>query len=152
MHKFLTITLLFTCLPLMAKWGFHKQYDSTSIYKAPLGSRLVVESKMTATKDKKFSKSFLKGVEEKKAKMLAIIGVTNWQVSERDIKNHKDFVELTFSGSYLNRKGEQVFFHENHFYKNKSKIQFRVTNKDLNKLKKDLKNNSIEEVKKRHDL
>ena len=153
MKVFLKILILScTISSSFASWKFHNQYDKTFIYKAPLGSRLVVEGKMTATKKKKFTKKFLIEIEKKKEKMLAIIGVTNWQVSKRNIIRHKDYVELNFSGSYRNRKGENIFFVENHYYKPRSKIQFLITNSNKEKLEKDLKENSFEKIKKAHEL
>jgi hypothetical protein len=135
-----------------ANWTFSKKYDTTSIYKGAQGSRLVVESKMTVTKDKKFTESFLKGVESKKARMLKFIGVTQWNVTKRNIKTINGQVELFFSGSYRNRKGERIYFHENHFYKSKSKIQFLITNKNLKKLNLDMSGDSYSKIKKEHDL
>ncbi len=83
-----------------AGWRFHKQYDQTSIYHGPQGSRLVVEKQRTAPKEKVFNKKLLSQLEKKKARLLKLTGVKDWQVEERKIDKIK--------GTRLNRVEETV--------------------------------------------
>lgn len=159
MVKLLLSLVLFGISSLAcAKWEFHRQYDKTSIFKAPKGSRLVVEFMPTAEnkdKVKDFNLEFLKGLEEKKAQILSMIGVKEWQVTSRNIKKiaaKENFegkgpiTELTFSGSYIDRKGQKIFFHESHRYSATTRLQLLVTNKEEIDLKTDLKKNPFTEV------
>lgn len=159
MLKTLVTFALLGLSPLVfSKWEFHRQYDKTSIFKAPKGSRLTVEFMPTAEdkdKTKDFNLNFLKGLEEKKAKILSMIGVKEWQVTDRKINRIKEdkknegngpITELIFSGSYIDRKGQKIFFHENHRYSANSRLQILVTNKKEKNLKSDLKKNPFTEV------
>lgn len=159
MKSFVFIILLFSILvPAQAKWVFHKQYDRTSIFKAPLGSRLVVDFSQTAvdeTKKEKFNIKFLKGLEKKKAHLLTMTGVKDWQVTGRKINQLKAgnqaITELVFSGSYINRKGIKIYFLENHRYSPSSRLQILVTNKNQEKLKSDINKNSFQEIIRKYE-
>lgn len=163
MLKTLVTFVLLALSPLVfSKWEFHRQYDKTSIFKAPKGSRLVIEFMPTLEnkdKVKDFNLNFLKGLEKKKAKILSTIGVKKWQVTSRKInklpedKSHDErgaITELIFSGSYIDRKGQKIFFHENHRYSATTRLQILVTNKVEKNLKIDLKRNPFSEVLKKY--
>lgn len=147
-----SLCLFFAMASIYADWEFHKQYGQTSIYKSPQGSRLVLEGKKTKLKkEKKFNKQLLDELQASKKKLLNLVGVEDWQVTERKIKKEKVLTELNFSGNYLNRKGERVYFHEKHIYRKAFKLQLLLTNSDQGKLKRDVEGEELAKVWRKYD-
>lgn len=59
---------------------------------------------------------FFKAFEEKKKKMLSIIGIVDWKVTKHSWIKFKNYNQLEITGSYTDSKKQDISFTEQHLY------------------------------------
>ena len=147
LKSFLIIIVMLSSASAFASWSLKKKYGDMIIYSSPNSTQLTLNYGTTAPKEKKFSKDLLSKLEKEKRELLAIIGITDWEVIKSDVKKEKKNTIVTIEGSYLNSSGKMTYFVEYHFYASTKKLQILLTNGSLKKLKKDAKESNILEFR-----
>ena len=85
--------LLFFSMPLIcqANWNLKTEYEDTSIYVSPDNTRLTLNFKSTQVPidPEKIDSSLIQKTAKAKKRMLAIIGITNWTVTQSKFRRER---------------------------------------------------------------
>ena len=127
---FLAITFTFNISlraePLENPWRMVRQTDDVWVWKLE-GTRDVIGTFQTKRRTSNInwenvkSKSFFEKLTQEKQKMLSMIGISHWTVTNSRWVKKKDHYELQLRGSYQNAQNKEIRFHEIHlFYEDKT--------------------------------
>ena len=135
-----------------ASWDLKKSYGNVSIFVSKNSTRLTLKFKKTKSKEKKITDTLLKELELAKKKMLTLIGVTNWTITDRKVELIKNIINVKLIGSYQDREGEKIYFAEYHFYSFSKNLQLLLTNKDIKLLAIDAKAERLKQFRDKYEI
>ncbi|MDE0152046.1 MAG: hypothetical protein OXK80_06105 [Bdellovibrionales bacterium] len=124
-------------------WNPHRSYGGVIIYISPNNTRLTLKNKNSNNipPDNMVEKTL-----EEKKKMLSLIGIEDWTVTNSEFKKENENTNLSINGHYTDSKGRKVHFAEKHFYSRRQSLQILMTHFDPDKLDEDLNMPALESL------
>lgn len=133
-HLLLLITLFSpeVVLGLEGPWSLVQDGDRIKVWLHTTNSNVTLTVQTEAlSKPVDWTKTtkaqLFQSLEDKKRKLLFLMGIRDWKAEKYNLKKSGEAQELSVSGTYVNSTGEQIAFHEIHIFHSTSTTQALYT-------------------------
>ena len=150
MKKLLFLNVLLLSTPFVwAKWSLKTDFNAeSSVYQSSRESILSVS--FHPDQKKPLSMKEIKKNQDAKKQTLQYIGIHEWQAKKSETSNKKGLLQISFDGSYKDRRNTLIHFKEIYLQKNQKALQILVSNSNKKALEKDLKKLPLKMLEKKY--
>lgn len=129
------IAFFILCLPVKAwalEWKLSSDWDGVKVWQLIsdsniTGSLQIHEANKNRDWSQKGKENFFQSLSQRKKKVLALIGVTNWEAKDYQWITQSKHHELRVTGSYYDSTGNKIKFKEIHVFQKEKTLQLLHT-------------------------